>query len=313
MGLPKENDWILYGPYGDKSLLRNHLAYTLSRSLGQYAPRTRFCELLIDNKYQGVYLLMEKIKPDKARVNIKGSNRNPESTGYIVKIDKTTGSGGDGWYSSFYYENDKEVFFQYAYPKSKNLTSPQKSYIESFVHDFEAAVANLQPIDESKIYEAHIDTKSFIDFFILNELAYNIDGYRLSTFMHKQAGAKTKIKMGPIWDFNASFGNSYDCDQQNIHGFIFDYNLICDRPKSRQIPFWWQMLLQNDSFKHSLEDSWRTYRNGPLHLDTIYRAIDEAAYLLKDAQNEILVNGELLIKKFGPIINTRLHMKRRLP
>ena len=300
LGLPKENDWILYGPYGDKSLLRNHLAYTLSRSLGQYAPRTRFCELLIDNKYQGVYLLMEKIKPDKARVNIKSSNRNPVSTGYIIKIDKTTGSGGEGWHSSFYYENGKEVFIQYAYPKSKNLSSAQKTYIQSFFHDFESAVANLQSMDASSVYEAHIDSKSFIDFFILNELAYNIDGYRLSTFMHKPAGVETKLKMGPIWDFNASFGNSYDCDQQNIQGFIFDYNLICDRPKSRQIPFWWQMLLQNESFKNSLEDSWQVYRNGPLHLDSIYRTIDEAVDQLQEAQVRNFSKWRIIEQKVWP-------------
>ena len=78
LGMPKENDWILYGPYSDKSLIRNVLAYRLSNDIGRYAPRTRFCELLINGQYMGLYVLTEKIKRDKHRVNIK--KLRPEDT-----------------------------------------------------------------------------------------------------------------------------------------------------------------------------------------------------------------------------------------
>jgi hypothetical protein len=62
LGMPQENDWILHGPYSDKSLMRNVLSFHIGRSMGQYAPRTRWCELVINGEYQGVYVLMEKIK-----------------------------------------------------------------------------------------------------------------------------------------------------------------------------------------------------------------------------------------------------------
>ena len=71
LGLPTENDFVLYGPYPDKSLLRNYLMYYLGNDIGQYAPRTRMCELYMDNDYRGFYLLVEKIKRDKNRVDIK--------------------------------------------------------------------------------------------------------------------------------------------------------------------------------------------------------------------------------------------------
>ena len=85
-GLPKEEDWIFYGPYGDKSLIRNNLIYSLSNNMGQYASRSKFMEVVINGDYKGVYSLFEKIKVDKHRVNIsKTQSRSGDGTGYIIK------------------------------------------------------------------------------------------------------------------------------------------------------------------------------------------------------------------------------------
>ena len=70
LGLPEESDWILYAPYADKSLMRNVLAYSLSNKIGRYASRSRFCELILNGEYMGVFVLFEKIKRDKHRVDI---------------------------------------------------------------------------------------------------------------------------------------------------------------------------------------------------------------------------------------------------
>lgn len=67
---PEEEDWILYAPYSDKSLMRNVLVYDLSRAMGQYASRTRFAEVTINNEYKGVYVFMEKLKRDSGRIDI---------------------------------------------------------------------------------------------------------------------------------------------------------------------------------------------------------------------------------------------------
>ena len=85
-GLPKEEDWIFYGPYGDKSLIRNNLIYSLSNNMGQYASRSKFMEVNINGDYKGVYSLFEKIKVDKHRVNIsKTQSEKGNETGYILK------------------------------------------------------------------------------------------------------------------------------------------------------------------------------------------------------------------------------------
>jgi len=92
-GYPEEEDWILYGPYSDKSLIRNVLIYNLSNQIGRYATKTKLYNLTINNEFLGVYVLMEKIKRDKNRVDISKNKSEDISGGYIIKIDKPTGDG----------------------------------------------------------------------------------------------------------------------------------------------------------------------------------------------------------------------------
>ena len=111
IGFPEEEDWILYGPFSDKSLIRNKLIYSLSNLLGMYASKTEFCELIINNDYKGVYVFMEKLKRDKNRINIEkltetDIDENLITGGYIIKIAKSDQE--DGSYSDF---NSFETIF----------------------------------------------------------------------------------------------------------------------------------------------------------------------------------------------------------
>src|SRR5258707_14038461 len=100
LGFPPDSEWVLYAPYPDKRLMRDVLAYELSRQMGHYAPRTRFDEAFLSNSgrrlsrrdYAGVYVFEEKIKASRDRVNIASltpaDNQEPEiSGGYIFKKD----------------------------------------------------------------------------------------------------------------------------------------------------------------------------------------------------------------------------------
>ena len=94
IGFPEEEDWILYGPFSDKSLIRNKLIYELSNRMGRYTTKTEFVELTINYEYKGLYIFMEKLKRDKNRIDIsKLENADIDeeliSGGYIIKIDKS--------------------------------------------------------------------------------------------------------------------------------------------------------------------------------------------------------------------------------
>ena len=265
-GFPEEEDWILYGPYSDKSLIRNVLIYDLSNAIGQYATRTSLYELEINESFLGTYVLMEKIKRDKNRVAISKNKEEDISGGYILKIDKPTGDGD--WYDeSFSFSSkytpsgilgqNKNTFFLYEYPDADDIDNDQKEYIQNYIHDFENALASEEFNSEETGYKNYIDLESFIDFFILNEISKNPDGLRLSTFMHKDKGEK--LKMGPIWDFNLAFGNVNYCTGSSPEGWIYRFNEVCP-DDTWLVPFWWSRFMEDPTFVLGLKERWNNLR-----------------------------------------------------
>jgi len=107
LGMPSENDWVLNSLAYDPSMIRDYLSYTLAANMGNYAPRVKYIEVIVNDDYKGVYILTEKIKRDSDRVNLKKIDDEdidfPEVTGgYIVKADKTTGGDVVAWTMSNY-------------------------------------------------------------------------------------------------------------------------------------------------------------------------------------------------------------------
>lgn len=290
LGLPAENDWILYAPYSDKSLMRNVMAYTLSLQIGRYASRSRYCEVVINGDYKGVYVLLEKIKCDKNRVNVKKMSDQdtayPEvSGGYIIKIDKRDGENVDGWYSPFppYASATQRIFYQYHYPKPDEIIPEQAQYIQDFIHRYELAMVSTEFADPMRGYPKFIHLPSFMDHFILNEIGKNVDGYRLSAFMYKDRDDRdSHMYMGPIWDFNLAFGNADYYQGQYPQGWQADFRGYGD---SFQIPFWWLKLRSDWSFSEHLLSRWRALRQTILSNAHIMQMIDSLRVLLDEAKD----------------------------
>ncbi len=295
LGLPEEEDWILYGPFTDKSLVRNVLVYDLSREMGRYASRTQFVELALNGVYQGVYVFMEKLKRDAERIPINKLNED-ENTGenltggYILKIDKTAGNNlGEGYNELNSFESQfvppnavlgQKINFLYEEPKAEDITLEQKAYISNYIRDFENALASDNFTDPDIGYANYIDVDSFVDFFILNETSNNVDGYRLSTFMHKDKNGK--LNMGPIWDFNLAFGNADYCSGGETSVWAYKFNERCP-DDFWQIPFWWSRLLQDPAFVQRLKDRWASLRASVLSESTLQNKINGYTTLLQNA------------------------------
>lgn len=282
LGMPEENDWVLYAPYTDKTMIRDVLTYTLDASMGHYSPRCRYVELFLNNQYQGLYVLMEKIKRNKNRVDIAkllttdltGENL---TGGYIVKIDKTTGGGGDGWNSN-YINNTNSTFYQYDYPKSSEIMAEQKTYIQTYVANMEKALY-LEKFTGAGSYHEFLNDTSFIDFMIINELAKNIDGYRLSSYLYK--GKNKLMNCGPIWDFNLTYGN---CNYYNgwiTTGFEYQTDFSGD---NWQNPFWWNKLMRDPAFVTKLKRRWSWIRKHEFSDTRIKFVTDSLVNLISEAQ-----------------------------
>ncbi len=288
LGMPAEEDWVLFAPYNDKSLMRDALAYKLGRDLGWYAPRTRFCEVVLNGQYQGVYVLIEKIKRDKNRVDINKLNPDEISGdnltgGYIIKIDKETGSGNGGWTSQFTPPNrngTQTIFYQYDYPKAADIVSQQKTYIKDFMASFESTLNSTTFNDPVTGYTKYIDVNSFIDFFIANEVSKNVDGYRLSTYLYKPKDSDGgKLHMGPIWDFNLGFGNADYCTKGNPEGWVTNFNTICNGD-FWLIPFWWNRLNQDATYRSMMAARWAELRADKFQTSKIISYIDSVYTVL---------------------------------
>lgn len=305
LGMPAEEDWVLFAPYNDKSLMRDALAYKLGRDLGWYAPRTRFCEVVLNGQYQGIYVLIEKIKRDNNRVDINKLNPDEISGdnltgGYIIKIDKETGSGNGGWTSQFPPPNrngTQTIFFQYDYPKATDITSQQKNYIKDFMAAFEGSLNSTTFNDPVTGYTKFIDVNSFIDFYIANEVSKNVDGYRLSTYLHKQKDSDGgKLMMGPIWDFNLGFGNADYCTKGNPEGWVTNFNTLCNGD-FWLIPFWWNRLNQDAGYRSKMAARWAELRADKFQTSKILSYIDSVSTVL---------NAESQQRNFGrwPVLGT---------
>jgi len=281
LGFPAESDWVLQGPYSDKSLMRNVLAYQWSNELGQYAPRTRFVELFFktDNSrlsmadYVGVYVFMEKIKIAPGRVDIaelsSSDNAEPEITGgYIVKKDKY--DGGD-----VTFRTSTGLTLIYDDPIGQDLTEAQKDWIESYIDAFESTLYGANFRDPVEGYAAFIDMDAFIGHHIIVELCKNIDGFRLSTYMYKDRNGK--LCMGPVWDYNLSLGNANYLTGWIPTGWYHNQIGGGDYP-------WWRRLFEDPEFRLRYADRWFGLRRALFTTDRLLGIVDDYAALLDEPQ-----------------------------
>ncbi len=288
LGLPEEEDWILQAPYGDKSLMRNVLTYSLSEDMGRYASRTRYVNLNLNDQNDGVYVLMERLKRDVNRIDINElrpvENEGSALTGgYILKIDKGTDINATTAFASKYTSSEQSVIhFLYETPDAETITPAQKEYIQTYISDFEDALQSENFTDAIEGYKAYIDVDSFVDFFILTELGNNVDGYRLSTWLTKDRDEK--LKMGPIWDFNLAYGNANYCAAERYDVWAYRLSERCPGD-FYPVPFWWMRLMQDPAFKEAVKTRFTSLRQGALSDASITAKIESYRELLDNSNN----------------------------
>ena len=202
-GMGANSEWVLNGPYLDKTLIRNKLVYDLARELNGWAPDTRFVELFVDGEYQGVYLAVEPITNGESRLRLSKFGLLSGETAYIVNRDRTdTGSEEiETWGKTNGYTYNALYI---RYPSKNKITEKQKEYIAKDISEFEQALYGNNFSDKRIGYQAYIDMDNWVDYFIINEFAMNYDAGNLSTYIYKELGGKLQLA---VWDFNNGFDN----------------------------------------------------------------------------------------------------------
>lgn len=282
LGMPKENDWILNSIAYDPSLMRNFISYELARKMGNYATRTRYCELVVNGDYKGLYILMEKIKDDGDRVNIRKmlptDIKTPYVTGgYITKSDKTTGNDPVAW-SMFNY-NGWNINFIHDTPSPEDIMYAQHNYIYNQFVQLET-LARQQNSHYLNGFPSIIDIPSFVDFMLICEISSNADAYHYSTYYHKDMNGK--LRAGPIWDFDLTYGNDlfvYGLDRSKYYVWQFDDN-------DNTGPKYWKDLFSNPTFKCYLSKRWKelTATGQVLSLNAIFSRLDAIKTMIAEAK-----------------------------
>ena len=285
LGMPADHSWILYAPWDDKALIRDVITYKMSNDMGDYAPRTRLVELYMNNDYRGVYVLEEHISRGSQRVSVHKLNTSDTAGaavtgGYIFEVDR----GGGGWTSSILPCDSatSSITFDYVYPKQSNIVPQQQAYIAAYTDSFETALKNLSVYDTLNGYRKFIDVPSFIDQCIMQETGHNVDGYRLSSYVHKDRNGK--LMGGPIWDFNLAYGNADYYDGSDTHTWEWDFP--CPFYDGYLNPFWWKQFLTDTNYMHELKCRYTTLRTPGNALDTVHfdHTIDSLTDLLQVPQ-----------------------------
>ncbi|MFH0843471.1 MAG: CotH kinase family protein [Bacteroidota bacterium] len=290
LGMPPENDWILLPNYNDKTFMRNYLAFEIFREMGHYSTRSRYCEVVVNDEYQGIYLLTEKIKIDKGRVSINDMSAvypvSDFTGGYIIKNDFFT--SGDSWISSFSPINKPgaEVHFVFHDPDPYEMTQEQKNYIQDYVYTFETVLYSPDYRDKQTGYRAFLDVSSFVDYFIVGEVTRNVDAYKKSRFYYKdKEGIDGRIYSGPVWDFDWAWKNiTENCihfNQTDGSGWAYRIN-ECD---AWPVPPSWEVRLMKDkNFINEVHDRYYLLRKNILSQSHLNHIIDSVATLLSSAQ-----------------------------
>lgn len=265
LGMPKEHKWVLQAPYGDKSLMRNYLSYHKTREINAseyYAVRSEYVELLTrvgdQYRYDGVYILMEKIKRDGDRLDIvklrEDDNLPPEITGgYILKQD---GDPDPDEYSFHTTLGTEIIVYD---PGLDDLTADQMYYIESYIQNFEIALKenDFNVTSSANYYGNWIDVDSFIVHLLSRELFMDVDTWFYSEYFHKDR--EKKLAMTPVWDFNAGMGNNDFRFEGRTNGWAYDV-LKADFP-NLSLRYWMERLMSDPSFKQLVRTKWQALRN----------------------------------------------------
>ena len=266
-GMAKHDEWVLNGPFLDRSLLRNYLCLNISGEIMEYSPNVRYCELFVDGKYQGLYLLMESISRGEGRLNISKPEKNSDITSFIVRWDRAgKGEFELDNYTYYTYKSDVSAL-DVVYPGSTLMTQGRHEYINEQISKVEKTLYSYDLWDDDKGYKQYLDINAFAEYFVINEFFRNVDAGRFSTFYYKDVRGKIKPV---VWDFNNSANNYID--------YVWDESGF-----SMQNAPWFSQLLKDKEFVDLVIEKYKKLRKNVLSEEYLINYIDETNTWLGDS------------------------------
>ena len=305
LGMPKESDWVLYHPHPgyDTTMIFNTYIWELSRLTGRYAPQFRYVEVYVNedgsdlgaSDRRGLYALVEEVKRDADRVDFDPLSADGSTGGWMHSFNRMdpepeTGFPAPNGATSPQFmrtagpnrilqtvanvatqvgddiPRQYNCFINFEDPNGYDITAPQRTAIEGWYTQFENALYdNAIWRDPVNGYRRHLDTRDFIDYFQLLNLARQGDGLLLSMYPWVSSGER-KLRMGPMWDFN---NGAYHLSGSPTTTLYF-----------RQGELWYPRLFADPDFLNEYIDRWYELRRGPYANASLTAIADQQATLI---------------------------------
>ena len=268
MGMPAHSEWVLHGPYLDKTLLRNYMWYNIGGEIMDYAPNVRFCEMFLNGEYEGVYVMTETITAGKngARLPLSVDKKNNTYSGYLLRMDRTSEEDINN-FTKYAYRLNMTSGINIEYPGTKTLTPDLATSITKDFSAFEKAIYSYDFDNDAYGYKKLIDIDSFVDYFIINEFTGNYDAGGYSTYIYKDQGGKFHMC---IWDFNNA------CDNYQEQAIPTDDFRLINTP-------WFWMLVKDKDFTERIIERYGELRKSVLSDEYLDQYIDDTIAYLGDA------------------------------
>ena len=282
LGMGKDNNWALLAPYSDKSMMRDILAFEISRPWMEYTPDGRYCELYLDGIYYGVYILTEVVSDGKHRLNLDepGDSGDDLTGGYLMEVDRNE---SPVLFSSFHPENNagqpylnRNIYDQYGSPDYEDMTEDQLNYIKIALWKMESALASEDYQNPETGYAKYIDVMSFVDFQLAQELGHNVDAYRLSTKLFKRRDSEDPRFKLALWDMDQAYGGSTKYESWSAESWSYRMNDMAYEANDKYlVPFWWNRLNSDSAYTALVKQRWGQYRRSNVSLDNVLASFTE--------------------------------------
>lgn len=282
----KAKKWTLINNYGDKTLMRNLIAFHLSSVLEMpYTPYGTAVNVIMNGEYKGCYQLCDQIEVNKNRVNItemKPTDNEGEALtgGYLIEVDAYA-EDEISWFTS---SNGTRVTIKS--PDEDEITTEQSNYIRNFYSNME------------NNWRTYLDTNTFLRHFLVGELSGNTDTY-WSVYMYKQRG-EDKLYVGPVWDFDIAFENDNRTYPINNHTqWVYQYGSVEGYMRTLTTN-----IINDKTTKAQLIDIWDEARHNGIDEESLLAFIDNMSEQLQESQ-------KLNFTRW-PILNQYVHQNPRI-
>ena len=280
--------WTLINNYGDKTLMRNQLAFELSRRLGMpYTPFCAYVDVVLNGDYKGCYQLCDQIEVHKNRVEVTEMKTTDNSGdaltgGYLIEADA--------------YAGDEPSMFRSTKGTPVTIKSPKEDSITTEQHNY---IANHYSQMESN-WQKYLDLNTFLRHFLVGELSGNTDTY-WSMYVYKQRSNDT-LYVGPVWDFDLAFDNdNRTYPIKNLTDYIYRTNGSTIGYLKRLTD---KIVVENTSAKYQLLSIWTKARKAGLTEENFIAYIDAQEAMLQESQ-------ELNFLRW-PIMNQYVHQNPKI-